>query len=85
MTKKHYVAIADILKSEATRPHEGSEYARGYKACLHVIGVSLARYFQTENKAFDYDRFLAACDTARHTWKAQQERLHIGFGSRRLR
>lgn len=64
MTKKHYVAIASILQSEATRPHESTEYARGYKAALHVVAVLLARYFQTENKQFDKNRFMISCGIA---------------------
>ena len=52
MTKKHYVAIAEIIKSEAM----ATPY--GYRA---DIAGKLADYFKQDNPKFDRERFLTAC------------------------
>jgi len=51
MTRKHYLAIADILE---------------YRLCAkdnhpHEIAKRLADYFATDNGNFDRARFLEAC------------------------
>lgn len=49
MTKKHFIAIAAILK-ENHSPGQSS----------HAVAAKLADYFETENPLFDRERFLAA-------------------------
>jgi hypothetical protein len=46
MTKKHFEAIAAIIK------HTGPEF---------VVAEELAAYFETINPNFDKQRFLTAC------------------------
>lgn len=47
MTKKHFQAIADILRDHDAKPELKSE---------------LARYFKSLNPRFNRDRFLQACE-----------------------
>lgn len=49
MSRKDYNAIADIL---------GEYY--GSLTPIGVIANSLARYFETDNERFDYNRFMNA-------------------------
>lgn len=60
MTKKHFKAIAEIIKDNATT----IEKADG--TIMHVLPYSdtvadLAYYFRGENPNFDYSKFREAC------------------------
>lgn len=46
MSKKHYIAIANLL------------YEQGVD---RELCESLASYFKQENRAFDFNRFMVAC------------------------
>ena len=68
MTKKHYEAIASIVKLnfDGTQP---------------VLARDLADYFEQDNPKFDRARFLEACgvETCKHTdgWsKCRNRHLH---------
>lgn len=50
MTKRHFIAIAAILKSEHS-PGQSSQ----------AVAIRLADYFANENPRFDRQRFLTAC------------------------
>lgn len=57
MSKKHYIAIAAILKDSANRN-------RMVPAAINSttdIARQLADYFASENERFTRERFLAAC------------------------
>ena len=51
MTKKHFVAIASIIR----------RFHIGRLSADNQLVNALADYFQTTNKEFDRTRFLAAC------------------------
>lgn len=52
MTKKHYTAIADIVKAMRTyMPETGRK----------MLARLLADYFATDNPKFNRDMFLTAC------------------------
>ena len=55
MTKKHYIAIAEII---ATNPF--SHLVSGHNANLDNA-LRLADYFATDNPKFNRTRFLQAC------------------------
>lgn len=60
MTKKHFTAIAKIIKDNSTT----IEKADG--TIMHVLPYSdtinaLSDYFESENPQFDHDRFMEAC------------------------
>lgn len=67
MTKKHYVAVAGILKSQRMGALEKAGLAQAgmsgdtYNRALDETGELLAEYFQMENPKFDRARFLEAC------------------------
>lgn len=56
MTRKHFVAVAAIIKAqvEATTSPEA-------QASLRAVAVELAREFRSENPRFDSFRFITAC------------------------
>ena len=62
MTKKHYEAIAGIIKDLHSMNSELHENGRGYrKDALKAVSSELSDYFQTDNKNFNRARFLEAC------------------------
>ena len=58
MTKKHYVAMAYILKDIRKADTDRGTEARDV---LTYTAKALANYFASENPRFDRARFLAAC------------------------
>jgi hypothetical protein len=60
MTKKHYTAIANVLKAEYDdamyRTEDFSE-----PALIQEVAENLADYFATDNPKFNRERFLGAC------------------------
>ena len=48
MTKKDYIAIATILNK--------------YSDSEHMILLKLCEYFKKDNKLFDADKFIEACN-----------------------
>ena len=57
MTKKHYIAIAEIIRNEANQWKETSLPAR----TVSDIAYKLADYFATDNPRFNRERFIEAC------------------------
>ena len=53
MTKKHFKAIAEIIKFRMD--------ATLYSPPVEVLAKDLAQYFKQDNPRFDRERFLAAC------------------------
>lgn len=58
MTRKHFEAIAAIIKSNGVEIH--SDFDRGYIAGVEVAH-EMADFFATQNPNFDRVRFLTAC------------------------
>ena len=52
LTKKHFKAIAEILRENTTLENIGT---------IQAIIPPLSQYFRSENPAFSKDRFLSAC------------------------
>ena len=62
MTKKHYEAIAGIIKDLSVMNNELQKTGKAYrKDALKATASELETYFGTDNKNFDRTRFLAAC------------------------
>lgn len=60
MTRKHFIAIAALLKSNGiVKPAAG--FDEGYAAATDNIAEELATMFANENPRFDRARFLEAC------------------------
>ena len=57
MTKKHFEAIAKILKMAELSETWSIEEYRGGEAVRNRIGELLADYFQVENPNFSPERF----------------------------
>ena len=58
MTKKHFIAIAKIIRREYAL------YSGGYlpkKYAVKSVALELADYFKICNPRFDYDKFMEAC------------------------
>jgi hypothetical protein len=65
MTRKHFEAIAKIIRDAAAvpafqYPHQ-REYFDGQVAAVEFITEDLADYFATVNPNFDRERFIRAC------------------------
>jgi len=56
MTKKHFVAIAAIIRELI-----GGNLTLPERVVVRIVTRRLANYFATTNKHFDRGRFLAAC------------------------
>lgn len=54
LSKKHYIAIAKILRDEHLAQEET------YGTPRTGIAYELARYFEQDNPAFDFSKFMAA-------------------------
>lgn len=65
MTKKHYIAIAAIIKEQIDKSArdgwESEQAAKAWKISQESTAFDIADYFQDENPSFDRARFLAAC------------------------
>lgn len=66
MTKKHYEAIAAIIKSTYTNAklYNGINYRdTAHERCetLETTSIRLADFFAQDNPKFDRERFLEAC------------------------
>jgi hypothetical protein len=65
LSRKHYCAVAAILKAahtEATIELEaGSPFRAGFIGATHRLTNELACFFGDDNPNFDRARFLAAC------------------------
>lgn len=59
MTKKHFTAIASIMKKNAKKYK--IEYSTHAELIHNANCNQLADYFATVNPKFDSERFLAAC------------------------
>ena len=65
MTRKHYVALADILHANY-RAAEAADTGVGststcHRALVRQVAYDLCRYLATENPRFSEPKFLAAC------------------------
>lgn len=62
MNKKHFEAIAAILKAKADQ-YRNSSYPDAYDrfAAVDAIADDLAEYFASQNPRFDELKFLQAC------------------------
>ena len=61
MTKKHFQAIASILKDEVEINSGGRPIDIGARLSAKEIAQKMADYFKSENANFDRARFLSAC------------------------
>jgi hypothetical protein len=72
MTKKHFEAIARIIKANMDHAKTWDDAAAGFDEGYGVgfgmgaqtVADDLADYFAKENPRFDRDRFLKACGVA---------------------
>lgn len=66
MSKKQFIAIAEILSVYSNIPEEmrGVDYLQEREFTAKKIAESVADYFAKENPAFDRARFLKACGVA---------------------
>lgn len=63
MTKKHFGAIAEILKSyQSTRVLSPGDIDSPTPVTIDDVANDMADYFQQENPRFDRERFLKACN-----------------------
>jgi hypothetical protein len=71
MTRKDYVALAEIIKVHGMPQKAGSdtltEYETGMTAAAVVMAVHIATHCQADNPNFNRDKFLRECgiDTER--------------------
>ena len=61
MTKKHYEAIAAIIKSTYNNALLYEDTGTERSETLEITASRLADYFQTDNKNFNRAMFLKAC------------------------
>jgi hypothetical protein len=61
MTRKHFEAIAKILRRNNFDTNPAAGYDEGYANAAMSITVELADYLATQNANFDRQRFLTAC------------------------
>lgn len=59
MTKKDYVAIAEIVNSQVQAIANNKAWTA--QAVTEQIAVQLAGHFKADNDRFDYFRFIKAC------------------------
>lgn len=56
MTKKDYVAIANVVRSTVTEPSQ-----EVHDPMLYALISGLCEVFAADNERFDRDRFVTAC------------------------
>ena len=65
MTKKHFEAIAAVIKESVDSLSRASqatpEYDDGWIAMYHLVTQRLCNVFEGFNPSFDRDRFLRSC------------------------
>ena len=61
MSKKHYVAIAEIIRQERETVESDDKILCGMENTSRALAWNLANYFASENPRFDTVRFLKAC------------------------
>jgi len=61
MTKKHFTALANMLRDRMGHNYSTIEFDNGYNTAIAHIASDMADYFAEENPNFDRDRFLTAC------------------------
>ena len=65
MTRKHYEAIAEVIKDANRLPSTRFHYHVGVDEAIHEarldIAEGIARYCTNDNPNFDRDKFLTAC------------------------
>ena len=61
MTKKHFQAIAEILKEEFEQYGPNTTARTISKEISNDLAKKMADYFKSENANFDRSRFLSAC------------------------
>jgi len=63
MTKKHFKAIAEIIKYEVERSRSdiSDRYLSGRHDATRDIALSLTSFCATKNPRFDRAKFLTAC------------------------
>ena len=60
-TRKHYQAIAEIIKKRIGDGFTGTDYDEGWNDAIRGIVPNLADYFKQDNSRFNRGKFLAAC------------------------
>lgn len=58
LSKRHYVAIAEVVKNCLDDPYQADECSQ---TAIESVASALASYFAADNPRFDRARFLAAC------------------------
>jgi len=60
MSRKHFVAVAAILK-EKTIETPAAGFDEGFASATEEIAGELATFFKSENPNFNRSKFLTAC------------------------
>lgn len=61
MTRKHFEAIATVLRQENAHLAQGNVPDYAGQRTLSSLAYSLADAFEDDNPRFDRQRFIAAC------------------------
>ncbi len=61
MTKKEYVAIAEVIRDVRKDYGNSGSTDAGAREALDTLTSNLADVFKADNTAFDRDRFVRAC------------------------
>lgn len=60
MSRKHYIAIANIIRGNVEAVSNGSDSDECHDI-LETVANELADFLKTDNANFDRSRFLSAC------------------------